>query len=146
MLTVQQQALVDRVTHLLEEAGAEAVRLRREDHPASGSCAEIRRLTGSCSAAAIVGVSQLLVAEGTFRAGTAEVAPIRDAGLASPWNQIEAGMAIAMDLPILIVRSGIGDAGVFGMGHDSSTLTTLDVDEYGPVSASTRPSRSGFGR
>lgn len=44
-------------------------------------------------------------------------------------------MAIAMDLPILIVRSGIGDAGVFGMGHDSSTLTTLDVDEYGPVSS-----------
>ena len=44
-------------------------------------------------------------------------------------------MAIAMDLPVLIVRSGVGDPGVFGMQDDASTVTTLDVDECGPLSS-----------
>jgi hypothetical protein len=129
VLTAQQQALVDRVARLVEEGGAQVVRLRREEYPASGSLAEIRRLIGGCSAVAIVGVSQLLVRDGTLRPGTPEESVVRDASLATPWNQIEAGMAFALDLPILVVHSRLGDAGVFGIHDEASTLTVVDVEE-----------------
>ena len=134
VVTAQQQALVDRVAHLIEEHDGEVVRLSREDYPASGSCAEIRRLMGGCTAAAIVAVPQMVVREGTFRGGTPEAAPVRDTAFATPWNQVEAGMAIALDLPVMVVRSQVEAAGVFAMRHDASTLTMLDVDECGPLS------------
>lgn len=129
VLTAQQQALVDRVAHLIEEGGAEVVRLLREDYPASGSLGEIRRLMAGCAAVAIVGVSQLLVARGTLRPGTPEESPVRDASLATPWNQIEAGMAFSLDLPMLVVRSQLGDAGVFGIRDEASAVTVVDADE-----------------
>jgi uncharacterized protein YjbI with pentapeptide repeats len=128
-LTAEQQAIVDRVARLIEEGGAEVIRLRREEYPASGTLAEIRRLMGGCSAVAIVGLSQLQVVRGTLRAGTPEETPVRDASVATPWNQIEAGMAFALDLPILVVRSQLGDDGVFGIRDEASTVTLVDVDE-----------------
>jgi hypothetical protein len=132
VLTPEQQALADRVSHVIETGGAEVVRLRRQDYPASGSCAEIRRLMGRCNAAAIIGVPQLAVAVGTFRPGTSEEAEVRDMVFATPWNHIEAGMAIAMDLPILVVRN-VGDAGIFQLGADVTTLTTVTVGDCGPL-------------
>jgi uncharacterized protein YjbI with pentapeptide repeats len=129
VLTAQQQALVDRVAHVIEEGGAEVVRLLRDDYPASGSLGEIRRLMAGCAAVAIVGVSQLLVARGTLRPGTPEESPVRDASLATPWNQIEAGMAFALDLPMLVVSSRLGDAGVFGIRDEASAVTVVDADE-----------------
>lgn len=132
-LTAEQQAIVDRVARLIEEGGAEVLRLQREDYPASGSLAEIRRLMGGCSAVAIVGLAQLHVVQGTLRAGTPEETPVRDTSIATPWNQLEAGMAFALDLPMLVVRSQLGDDGVFGIRDEASTLTVVDVDECGDL-------------
>jgi hypothetical protein len=132
VLAPQQQALADRVSHVIEAGGAEVVRLGRRDYPASGSCAEIRRLMGGCTAAAIIGVPQLSIEVGTYRPGTSEEAEVRDTVLATPWNHVEAGIAIAMDLPILVVRN-VGDAGIFEVGADVSTVTTVTVDDCGPL-------------
>jgi Pentapeptide repeats (9 copies)/Pentapeptide repeats (8 copies) len=132
VLTAEQQAIVDRVAHLIEE-DAEVVRLHREDYPASGSLAEIRRLMGSCSAVVILGLPQLHVAHGTLRAGTTEQIAVRDASIATPWNQIEAGMAFALGMPMLVVRSQLGDEGVFGIRNEASTLTVVDLDECGDL-------------
>jgi uncharacterized protein YjbI with pentapeptide repeats len=129
VLTAEQQAVVDRVAHVIEERGGEVIRLLREDYPASGSLGEIRRLMGGCAAVAIVGVPQLLVARGTLRPGTPEESPVRDASLGTPWSQIEAGIAFALDLPMLVVRSRLGDAGVFGIGDEASAVTVVDADE-----------------
>jgi uncharacterized protein YjbI with pentapeptide repeats len=132
-LNADQQAIVDRVIRLIEDGGADVVRLQRDAYPPSGSLAEIRRLMGGCSAVAIVGLCQLHVARGMLRPGTPEESPVRDMSIATPWNQIEAGMAFALDLPMLVVRSKLGNEGVFGMRNDASTLTVVDVDECGDL-------------
>jgi uncharacterized protein YjbI with pentapeptide repeats len=127
VLTVEQQILVDRIAHLIEQDDVDVVRLRREEYPASGSLAEIRRLMSGCSGLVIVGVRQLTVADGTLRPGTPEEAQVRNVALATPWNQIEAGMAFALELPMLVVSDHLADAGVFGLRDDTSSLAMIDL-------------------
>ena len=38
-------------------------------------------------------------------------------------------MAFALDLPMLVVRSQLGDAGVFGIHDEASAVTVVDADE-----------------
>jgi hypothetical protein len=127
VLTVEQQMLVDRIAHLIEQGEVDVVRLRREEYPASGSLAEIRRLMSNCSGLVIVGVRQLTVADGTLRPGTPEEAQVRNVALATPWNQIEAGMAFALELPVLVVSDHLWDAGVFGVRDDTSGMALVDL-------------------
>ena len=103
VLTVEQQILVDRIAHLVEQGEVDVVRLRRQEYPASGSLGELRRLMSGCSGLVIVGVRQLTVADGTLRPGTPEEAQVRNVTLPTPWSQIEAGMAFALELPVLVV-------------------------------------------
>jgi hypothetical protein len=127
VLTVEQQILVDRVAHLVEQREVDVVRLRREGYPASGSLGELRRLMSGCSGLVIVGVRQLTVADGTLRAGTPEEAQVRNITLPTPWSQIEAGMAFALELPVLVVSDHLWDAGVFGIRDESSGLAVVDL-------------------
>ena len=127
VLTVEQQVLVDRIAYLVEQGEVDVVRLRRQEYPASGSLGELRRLMGGCSGLVIVGVRQLTVADGTFRPGTPEEAQVRNVTLPTPWSQIEAGMAFALELPVLVVSDHLWNAGVFGIRDESSGLALVDL-------------------
>ena len=127
VLTIEQRLLVDRVAHALEQNGADLVRLDRTDYPVSGSLEEVRRRMSGCAGLVVVGLAQLVVAEGTLRPGTQEQAEVRGARLASPWHQLEAGMAIAMQLPVLVLDDQLSDAGIFAMAGDLSSVTVLEL-------------------
>ena len=127
VLTVEQQVLVDRIAHLVEQGEVDVVRLRRQEYPASGSLGELRRLMSGCSGLVIVGVRQLTVADGTLRPGTPEEAQVRNVTLPTPWSQIEAGMAFALELPVLVVSDHLWNAGVFGVRDESSGLALVDL-------------------
>jgi hypothetical protein len=127
VLTVEQQILADRIAHLVEQGEVNVVRLRRPEYPASGSLGELRRLMSGCSGLVIVGVRQLTVADGTLRPGTPEEAQVRNVTLPTPWSQIEAGMAFALELPVLVVSDRLWNAGVFGVRDESSGLALVDL-------------------
>ena len=127
VLTVEQQILVDRIAHLVEQGDVDVVRLRRQEYPGSGSLGELRRLMSGCSGLVIVGVRQLTVTDGTLRPGTPEEAQVRNVTLPTPWSQIEAGMAFALELPVLVVSDHLWDAGVFGVRDESSGLALVDL-------------------
>jgi hypothetical protein len=129
VLTVEQQILVDRIAHLVEQGEVDVVRLRRQEYPASGSLGELRRLMSGCSGLVIVGVRQLTVADGTLRPGTPEEAQVRNVTLPTPWSQIEAGMAFALELPVLVVDDHLWNAGVFGVRDESSGFALVDLAE-----------------
>jgi uncharacterized protein YjbI with pentapeptide repeats len=127
VLTMAQRVLVDRVVHAVEQGGAEVVRLERDDYPVSGSLEEVRRRLSGCAGLVVLGLPQLVVVEGTLRPGTPEQAELRDAALASPWHQLEAGMAIAMQLPVLVLGDHLSEAGIFAMAGDLSSVTVLEL-------------------
>jgi hypothetical protein len=125
-----QEALCDRIATLLRREGLTVERLPREDYPPSDAFSEIyRRLTG-CSGAVVFGM---------FPADSADDGPVRGV---TPWTHLEAGMAYACNLPLLIVREPGVDYGAFDdavAGHRTYLLDLVDRWEDDAVLGALRP-------
>lgn len=70
-----------------------------------------------CDGACILGLVQLRARDVTVKAGTNAETNVENAVFATPWNQLEAGMALVRGLPLLViceqgVAGGIFDDGV----------------------------------
>lgn len=73
-----------------------------------------RDVMSQCSGAIILGLAQTTVGVGLRKAGTSAEGPIRDADLPTPWNDLEAGMAFVLGLPLFVVReSSVTPQGIF---------------------------------
>jgi len=112
----------------------------------------LRDFMTECTAAVIFGVAQLKISEGQYRAGQ-EQAVLLNEHWSSPWCQIEAGMALALDIPILIVkepgiREGIFDPTNWIDGVVGTTFDELapDLVTTGWLEAALARSRAGSGR
>jgi hypothetical protein len=74
----------------------------------------VRRLMEACHGAVVLGLAQLLVTTGVSKPGTSSERRVRSVRLPTPWNQLEAGIAFALDLPLLIVHeAGVEADGIF---------------------------------
>ncbi len=121
MLTASQEA----VWRLVEEtlaADAEVVTVARSDYPAIGVLADVHRIMAECDGVVILGFRQLVVSAGVWRPGTPEEHPADGLGLATPWNQVEAGIAAALGLPVLVVREPDVAGGIFDVAGDTLTI------------------------
>lgn len=58
-----------------------------------------------CHGIVVLGLSQTHVWVGRSKPGTQASRSMANVRLATPWNQLEAGMGVAMQLPLFIVRS-----------------------------------------
>jgi hypothetical protein len=69
---------------------------------------ELRLKLSSATGVVILGMRQLRVDSGCWRPGTTEsMSPRR--WWTTPWNQLEAGMGIMLELPVLVLRErGVG--------------------------------------
>lgn len=91
----------------------------------------------TCDGAIILGLEQLHVIKGGDKPGSAEERTVEDLHLPTPWNHIEAGIAIMLELPMLIIKEEGVDGGVFDVGNSDryvhqATMTTdwLDSEEF----------------
>ena len=74
----------------------------------------VRRLMETCHGAVILGLAQLHVTTGVHKPGTKAEQRVRSLRLPTPWNQLEAGIAFALDLPLMIVHErGVEPDGIF---------------------------------
>jgi hypothetical protein len=95
----------------LASRGLELRTLSRDDY-ARDPWALLRNRLGAVQGAVVFGFRQIDVLQGVVRSGTDEQRQAPEA-LASPWTQIEAGIAIAAGLPVLaLAQRGISE-GVF---------------------------------
>jgi hypothetical protein len=79
----------------------------------------VDELMGQCSGAAIVGFERLRVVHGIDRRGSDKEQRVTDVSLPTVWNQIEAAMAYARRLPLLVfVQTGLRTEGLLEMGYD----------------------------
>ena len=104
--------------------------LERTDYPKFGVIGEVKRLMSDCSGAVIFGFKQLEIRDGFWRPSTAEEKPVKDQYLSTPWNQIEAGMAAMLALPVLVVRQRGVDGGIFDMALGEYRIYQLLMDEH----------------
>jgi hypothetical protein len=109
--------------------------LERPDYPSFGALAEVKRLLAGCAGAVILGFRDIEISEGVWRAGTKEEVSLRDQCLATPWAQIEAGMALMAGLPVLIVSDPQIRGGVFDMLPSEHLLFRAEPDGLANSSA-----------
>jgi hypothetical protein len=109
--TDPQQATYEVWRQSLETRGFQLRALRRE-HYADSPWVLLVDLMAEVDGVVLLGFHQMEISAGVWRSGTAEMAA-GNAVWTSPWMQLEAGMAIAFDLPVLAVpERGVAE-GVF---------------------------------
>lgn len=100
----------------------EFVELPRSDYPSFGALAEVRKHVTRCHGLVVLGLGELEIADATWRAGTPDERRLQGAQWPSPWAQIEAGMGIALGLPVLLVAAPSLDTGIFAPDLDGHRL------------------------
>lgn len=107
----------------LTDAGLNPRTLGQSDYPISAPLDEVLAMLTECKGAIILGYPQISIVAGTVKAE-----PVKAAiELATEWNHIEAALAYARQMPLMIVHHvGIG-RGVFERGVMSSFVYTADL-------------------
>jgi hypothetical protein len=105
------------ICDLLEQVALEPRALGRTDYPTRDPLREVCAIAKRCSGAVILGFSQFETATGVWKKGTPEQKENKGP-LAFPtaWNQLEAGILFALELPILVFKQTGVSGGIFDNG------------------------------
>lgn len=133
-LTLEQTVFLNSLINLLEECGVEYERYTREKYRKSGQIGLIRNEMAQCNGAIIVGFKSILVEQGQFRPNSEESRKLTDINISTPWSGIEAGMALAIGKPVLIITDEILSDGIFDpeindKSISRSTIATITGQE-----------------
>jgi hypothetical protein len=110
--------------------GLEGLRARTlgvTDYPAKAPLGEVLDLMRDCDGALVLGLVQTTVEVGVGKPETPSEHRIDGMRFATPWNQIEAGMAFALGLPMLLVREEGVEGGIFDVGSSDRFLHQADL-------------------
>jgi hypothetical protein len=127
VLTPDQEAMYERWSEGLTALGFALMTIPRTSYTAS-PWFQLRNAVGGANGAVILGFRQAIVERGRRRPGTPEETSA--AGwYASAWSQVEAGLAVMADLPVLVVPEGDASEGVFStdVWRDRVYGTQMDV-------------------
>jgi hypothetical protein len=125
------QILITQISQSLAALGADLVTFPPHEYGAGAPLDEVKQRIAACDAVIILGIPQLVVIDGVWRSGTEVECAISKISLATPWNHIEAGIAAALDKPILIIRDKVIE-GVFEIGDQPHAVTILDINAADP--------------
>lgn len=116
---------LDSFLSLLEAHDLRPRTIGATDYPNRGPLDEVISLMNVCRGAIILGYPQISVEKGTIKDKT------MDAGFLLPteWNHIEAGLAYARSLPLLVVHHPGVIRGIFDRGAINSFIYTSDLTE-----------------
>jgi hypothetical protein len=134
-LDYHQRQQIEFLQSKLQERNMQPRALERPDYPTFGVMAQVQRLLSECHGAVIFGFKQLEIDEGLWRKGTPEEKRLKHVYLATPWNQIEAGMAVMLELPILVVSERDVSGGVFELPAAEHQIYRIFSDDDWNTSA-----------
>ena len=99
--------------------GIEARTLGKTDYPTTYPLREVLTLARHCSGGLILGFSQFEATSGTWKKDTPlkeSIAENNPTKFPTPWNQLEAGILFALNIPLLVFRESGISGGVFDNG------------------------------
>jgi len=103
----------------------------------------ITELLARCSGIVVIALERSYFASGTEKRGGFKEIAIADVKLPTPWNQIEAAMAYASGLPLMVVvEAGLKSEGLLERGYDwyvqsvKPEAAALHTNEFNGVLAS----------
>lgn len=111
-----QSTLWQQLKVLLEERDLRPRTVGITDYPNTAPISEVRKVMGACQGAVILGLVQIRVIEGVAKEGSEKEHALTEHLLPTAWNHLEAGMAFALELPVLVVKEQGVTGGVFELG------------------------------
>jgi hypothetical protein len=96
----------------------------RNNFSADSPLKAVKELMNDCSGILVIGLERTFFEKGTEKRGGPQELNLTNTRLATPWNQIESGMAYVKELPILVIlESGIRAEGLLEKGYDWYVMT-----------------------
>ena len=97
--------------------GLEERRLGQSDYPTELPLREVLVIAKHCAVGVILGFEQIHVTKGLLKPGTDAEKDISETiSIPTPWNNLEAGILFALQLPLLIFKEKGVSGGVFDNG------------------------------
>lgn len=117
VISDQQQASRDLILRQLSQYGLEERRLGSSDYPTEFPLREVLVIARHCAGGIILGFEQLQITEGVLKPGSTGEKPVTEPlSIPTPWNNLEAGILFALQLPLLIFKEQGINGGVFDPG------------------------------
>lgn len=132
VMSASDSLLLEQVVRVVSNAGALPRQFLREDYGQTPPLEEITRRVATSRGVLVFGPTQLEVSAGLMRGGTPEEHRVESLGLPTPWNQVEAGIAVGLGKPVLVVSNG-ATGGVFDLPEDPGGLNVLDLTQPGSL-------------
>jgi len=124
---------VEAVRGLIERQDFVCETIERSQYPRFSGAAEVYRAMSGCAGVVILGLPQHTIREGIWRSATGEEQRVPEVLQPTPWNHLEAGMAVAQGLPILVVCPRGVAGGIFD--SEVSDQLVMRMELHGDVGA-----------
>ena len=141
--TEQQEAFVRAVEDRLRSEGLVPHTVGRNTFSADAPLKTVTELIDKCTGAVVIALERSYFASGTEKHGGPKEIALSEVRLPTPWNQIEAAMAYARGLPLMVVvESGLKSEGLLERGNDwyvqwmKAEPAALNSNEFNGVLAS----------
>lgn len=117
--TDQQESFVRAVEDRLRSEGLIPYTVGRNTFSSDSPLKTVTDLMDKCSGTVVIALERMYIASGTDKRGGPKATPLTEVKLPTPWNQIEAAMAYARGLPLMvIVEAGLKPEGLLEHGYD----------------------------
>lgn len=120
----------------LKRKGYEVEYYKKDDYPEFGQFTKIKESIMESSAMVVFGLKQVKVEQGKLYPNTSSERSMGEKFLPTPWNELEAGMGLIRNLPILLVKDPSIDSGIFDEKLSECFVSTIStVDDIGNLDA-----------
>ena len=129
-LNRRQELFIEKLEKVLSNYGLKPRTLGLTDsQKADGGMYDVIELMRDCSGALVLGFSQIQVDNVTFKGGTKRISKKKQCEFVTPWNHMEACMAFAERLPLLIIKEEkVWSDGVFDKSCLRLVPQTTDLE------------------
>lgn len=127
-LTTAQERFCEALDRTFKANGLEAHTVGTQDFTSNLPLTKVLEVMKSCDGACILGLVQVKAAEVVLKPGTKARRTESRAVFATPWNQLEAGMALIRDLPLFVICEARISGGIFDEGVANAYIHRLPAN------------------
>ena len=123
--TAQQEDFVKLIEDRLRSENLIPSTIGRNNFSADSPLKAVKELMNECSGILVIALERTFFEQGIEKRGGLQETNLSQIKFATPWNQIESGMAYGKGLPILVIlENGIRAEGLLEKGYDWYVMTT----------------------
>lgn len=128
--TNEENSLMAKYEDILVNQGFSVIKYQRDQYPTYGQLTKVRESVLQADAIITFGFKQVELKQASFRPNTSEQQSWDGKWLSTPWSDIETGMAMMKNIPILLVCDSKVDTGIFDSKLSECFLYRIVTDYH----------------